>query len=52
MFVFSLKKPLGAVLIMGREKEYSDVAIRLDEPEQFKIKLEERMEVDNENHTT
>ncbi|MGG3467064.1 beta-carotene 15,15'-monooxygenase [Neobacillus pocheonensis] len=41
--ILKLKQPVEATLIMGIKKEYSQVAIRVDEPNRFKEVLKEKM---------
>ena len=44
-------KPLEATMFMGMKKEFTHVAIRVDEPGKFKCKFEEQMEIwSAENH--
>lgn len=42
-FILSFKNPIEATLFMGMRKEFERMAIRLDEPERFRMTLEERM---------
>lgn len=41
--ILKLKQPIEATLIMGIKKEYSKVAIKLDEPTRFKEVLKEKI---------
>lgn len=41
--VMSLTEPIEATMFMGLIKKYTSVAIRVDEPEKFKVKLEEQL---------
>jgi len=49
--ILKLKHPVQATLIMGIKKEYEQVAIRVDEPERFKVILKEKITLDMDtNH--
>ncbi|WP_262366017.1 beta-carotene 15,15'-monooxygenase [Bacillus sp. E214] len=49
--ILKLKHPIQATLILGIKKEYEQVAIRLDEPERFKVILREKVTLDRDtNH--
>ena len=39
--IFKLKQPVKAHLIMGMEKEFEQVSIKVDEPQRFIAKLKE-----------
>lgn len=41
--ILRLKQPVKAYLIMGLEKEFEQVSIKVDEPERFIAKLKERL---------
>lgn len=43
--ILTFHKPLEATMFMGMKKEFSSVAIRVDEPGKFKCKFEEQMEI-------
>ena len=47
--ILKLKYPVQATLIVGKQKEYEQVAVRVDEPERFKAMLKEKIDKDSDS---